>query len=253
MYKVILLGLFFVISLTFAFTSVQTSTIHTLTPEEMLEEIDKIRTPDKTFVFEIKIIYKRKEKEDIEQRFEVMVKDANKSLVKFTYPPENKGRLFLMVGNNMWIYIPGTREPIRISPQQRLLGQVSNGDVARVVYSLDYDAKVLGEEKLEKGIECIKIELFAKNKNATYGKIILWAEKQSLKPQKAEFYAISGRLLKTGFYKGYKNILGKERPLRLEVYDELQKGEYSIMEYNNMKVVDTPSAYFQKTYLKYIR
>jgi len=224
-----------------------------LTPDKILEMVDQVRAPGNTFVFDLSLTYKRKNEEDVIQKFTVRVKDGDKSLVKFTYPPENKGRLFLMQGNNMWIYIPGTREPIRISPQQRLLGQVSNGDVCRVVYSLDYEAKVLGEEKLGIGIECVKLELMAKTGQATYGKIILWVEKESLKPQKAEFYTVSGKLLKTAFYKGYQKVLGRERPLILEIHDEFRKGEYSIMEYSHMKVVDTPPAFFQKTYLKHIR
>ncbi|MEW6621245.1 MAG: outer membrane lipoprotein-sorting protein [bacterium] len=221
------------------------------TPAKILEMIDQIRAPGDTFVFDLKITYKKEKEKDIIQEFTVRVKDADKSLVKFTYPPENKGRLLLMVGNNMWIYVPGTRGPIRISPQQRLLGQISNGDVARVVYSLDYNAKLL-EEEIDK-MRCIKLELSSKSEQASYSKIFLWTDTESFKPIKAEFYSISDRLLKTAFYKGYAKVLGKERPLVLEIYDELRKGEYSIMEYSNMKVADTPNTFFQKTYLKHIR
>ncbi|MEK9148427.1 MAG: outer membrane lipoprotein-sorting protein, partial [Candidatus Desantisbacteria bacterium] len=180
------------------------------------------------------------------------VKDADKSLVKFTYPSNNKGRLFLMVGNNMWVYIPDTRRPIRISPQQRLLGQISNGDVARVVYSLDYNANLLGKEKIDKE-EFLKLELTAKTKEAAYSRILLWTDAENYKPQRAEFYAASGKLLKTALYKGYAMVLGRERPLIMEIRDELCKGEYSIMEYSNMKIDDTPKAFFQETYLKHIR
>lgn len=223
-----------------------------LTPDKILEKVDQIRAPGDTFVFDLKITYKKEEKEDVIQKFTVRVKDADKSLVKFTYPPVYKGRLFLMVGNNMWIYIPGTRGPIRVSPQQRLLGQISNVDVARVVYSLDYNAKLLGKEKIDEE-ECFKLELTPKSKQATYSRILLLVETKSFKPIKAEFYTASGKLLKTAFYKGYTKVLGKERPLVLEIYDELRKGEHSIMEYSNMEVVDTPQAFFQKTYLKHIR
>jgi outer membrane lipoprotein-sorting protein len=220
--------------------------------KDILKKIDEIRAPDKTFIFDLKITYKKKNGKDIIQKLKVHVKDGNKSLVKFTYPPTTKGRLLLMVGNNMWIYIPNTRKPIRISPQQRLLGQVANGDVARVVYSVDYNSKILGIEKINNKI-CLRLELSAKNNQVTYSKIILWVEKTTYKPIKAKFYAISGKLLKTAYYKGYTYTLGKERPLILEVHDELRKGEVSIMEYSNLKVADTPKAYFQKSYLKHIR
>lgn len=223
-----------------------------LTPAEILKRVDEIRALGDTFVFDLKLTYKKEGQEDVIQKFNVRVKEANKSLVKFNYPPENKGRLLLMVGNNMWIYIPGTRGPIRISPQQRLLGQISNGDVARVVYSLDYSAELLGKEKIDKK-QCFKLELTSKTMEATYSRILLWAEINSFKPEKAEFYATSGKLLKTAIYKNYTNVLGKEKPLILEVYDELRKDEYSIMEYSNMDIADTPRAFFQKTYLRHIQ
>ena len=38
----------------------------------------------------------------------------------------------------MWVYVPGTRQVLRISPQQRVLGGVASADVARMVFSLDY-------------------------------------------------------------------------------------------------------------------
>ncbi|MBU0701903.1 outer membrane lipoprotein-sorting protein [bacterium] len=236
----------------FLFLILITSDTFALSSEEILKKIDQIRAPGDTFVFDLKITYKKEGKEDIIQKFAVRVKDADKSLVKFTYPANNKGRLFLMVGNNMWIYIPDTRRPIRISPQQRLLGQISNGDVARVVYSLDYNAKLLEKEKIAER-EYIKLELTAKTKEATYSKILLWTDTENFEPQKAEFYTVSGKMLKTAFYKGYANVLGRKRPLIMEIHDELCKGEYSIIEYSNMKVDDTPKAFFQKTYLKHIR
>ncbi len=232
----------------FLFLILMASNTFALSGEEILKKIDQVRAPADTFAFDLKITCKKEGNEDIIQKFTVRVKDADKSLVKFTYPANNKGRLFLMVGNNMWIYIPDTRRPIRISPQQRLLGQISNGDVARVVYSLDYNATLLGKEG-----EYSKLELTAKTKDATYSRILLWTDTENFAPQKAEFYAASGKLLKTALYKSYSMVLGKERPKILEIHDELRKDEYSIMEYSNMKVDDTPKAFFQEAYLKHIR
>jgi len=223
-----------------------------LTAEEILEKVDEIRAPADTFAFDVKVTARKLDSPDLVNCFTVYVRGAEKSLVKFVSPASNKGRILLMVGQNMWIYIPGTRHSIRISPQQRLLGEVSNGDVARVVYHLDYEARALQEGTFN-GIKCFKLRLKAKTKNAAYDRIILWVEKNSFKPLKGDFYAVSGKLLKTGYYKNYINILGKERPMVLEIHNELKKGQYSIMEYNNMRLESIPQAYYQKTYLKHIR
>ncbi len=223
-----------------------------ISKEEILKAVDEVRAPGEDFSFDIKITSKQQGRNSTVQELTVSVKDATKSLVKFTYPPENKGRVLLMVGQNLWIYMPTINKPIRISPRQRLVGQVSYGDVARVVYSYDYIVASDQVERVDEK-ELIRLSLTPKTKEATYGKIVLWVAAETYKPRKAQFYALSGKLLKTAYYKGYTEVLGKERPMIIEIHDELRKGEVSLMEYSHMQAANLPASYFQKEYLKYVR
>ena len=184
--------------------------------------------------------------------FTVHVKGSSKSLVKFTAPPANKGRVLLMSGENLWIYIPGTRGALRISPQQRLVGQVAYGDIARVVYGLDYRVEQVMDEAAE-GISALRLDLKAKSQGAAHDRIRLWVGRQTLRPIKAEFLALSGKLLKVGYYKGYRWVLGENRPMILEVHDAIRKGEHSTLEYLEMRKEDTPEIFFQRTYLEHVR
>jgi len=59
--------------------------------------------------------------------------------------------------------------PIRISPLQRLMGQASNGDVARTSFTVDYNAKSATEED---GAWVIELE------GAVVGSIFLGEESQ---------------------------------------------------------------------------
>ena len=63
---------------------------------------------------------------------EVSILDTSKGLVRCVRPVKVAGRAILFVEQNMWIYVPGTRRALRISPQQRILGGVSNADVAPI-------------------------------------------------------------------------------------------------------------------------
>lgn len=218
-----------------------------LAPQEILKKVDEIRAPGNNFIQEVKITFKKGQEETV-NRISVRVSEMIKSLAIFKYPPSQKGRVILMVENNMWIYFPGSKKPIRISPAQKLLGQVSNADVARVSYSLDYKAELVEDDNTGNK-KLLKMSLKAKTKGAAYGSIKLWMEKDSFKPDKAEFYSLSGRLLKTIYYKSYKHILGKERPTVHEIHDAINKSEITIMEYTDMKVDDTPDKYFQKTFM----
>ena len=71
---------------------------------------------------------------------------ATSSVVEFVAPATEKGKFLLMLRDAMWIYMPSARRPIRISPLQRLMGQASNGDVARTNFTVDYNAVGIAEE-----------------------------------------------------------------------------------------------------------
>lgn len=221
-------------------------------PEEILQAVDNVRAPGPTFTFDLKLTYSRPRRSSVVQKFDVGVKEGTKSLVRFTAPEDVRGRVLLMVGQNMWMYMPTVNQPIRISAQQRLLGAVSNADVARVVYSYDYGAKLLGTETLTT-VACNKLELTPKTPEAAYGRIVLWADVRTHQPIQAQFYATTGKLLKTAFYKGYQASLGKERPMLVEIRDEIREGEVSHLEYSNFRIANTPDSYFTKENLRYVR
>ena len=56
-------------------------------------------------------------------------------------------------------------------------------------------------------------------------------------------------LLKTVYYKEYKDVFGKKRPTVLEIHDGIRESEVSIMEYSDIRIEDTPDAYYQKTFM----
>ena len=219
-----------------------------LTPEELLMKADEIRAPGQNFVQDVRVILKKGNTETASNRLVTRVKGHTKSLAIFKEPPTQKDQVLLMLDNNMWIYFPKSRQPIRISPAQQLLGNVSNADVARVVFNIDYKAESVEEDTVGTD-KLLRLFLKAKTEGAAYGSIKLWLHKDSYKLNKAEFYTLAGRLLKTTYYKGYKQLLGKDRPTFLEVHDAVKKDEITTMEYLSMKIEDTPDNYFQRAFM----
>ena len=72
----------------------------------------------------------------------------------------------------------------------------------------------------------------------------------SAKPYKAEFYSLSGRLLKTASYQNYKPLGGKQRPGTIVIEDALRQGDRSVLEYSALQVRELPDKLFTKEYLK---
>ncbi|WP_366655913.1 outer membrane lipoprotein-sorting protein [Fodinicurvata sp. EGI_FJ10296] len=220
-------------------------------PNVILEEVDEIRAPDTDFVFSLEVESRSDDEVDT-SALRVRVKDSEKSLVVFSDPPDQAGRVLLSVEDNMWIYIPGTSRPIRISPQQRLSGTVANADVSRVVYSLDYDATAIEADTVD-GVDAWRLSLERDSDFAAYGSLTLWVRQDNSHPIKAEFFALSGRLLNTAYYGEYEELLGRERPTVLEVHSAVNTGEVTTMRYYDMAVEVTPDQYFQRSFMTRVR
>ena len=69
-----------------------------------------------------------------------------RSLIRFVAPARDANKLMLKNGNDLWFFDPSSKASIRLSPQQRLLGQAANGDVVTVNLAKDYKAELRREE-----------------------------------------------------------------------------------------------------------
>jgi hypothetical protein len=132
---------------------------------------------------------------------------------------------------------------------QRLTGQVANGDLARANFSGDYIATLLRTDVID-GEKYHVLELIGVDKGVTYHKVLYWVQQSNSWPYRAEFYSVSGRLLKTSRYENFRMLLGKQRPTRLVMEDALRKDEQSVLDYSDMKLRDLPDKIFTKDYLK---
>lgn len=175
------------------------------------------------------------------------------TLVRFVEPARDAGKLMLKNGKDLWFYDPGTKSSVRISPQQRLMGEASNGDVITVSFARDYKATLGGEEKTTDGErkerKAHKLLLAAATDDATYAAIELWVDSENRRPIKARFLADSGRLLKTAYYRRYQNQLGAERPTETVIIDGLNPQQVTIVRLSDFTARNIPTAWFQRDHL----
>jgi len=142
---------------------------------------------------------------------------------------------------------------VRISPQQRLLGQASNGDVVTVNLAHDYQATVGAEEEVKDGNQklrrAVRLDLKATASDVTYDRIEMWIDAATHAPVKGRFYSESGRLLKTAYYRRYERQLGAERPTEVVIIDGLNGKWVTVMRYADYRARAIPDAWFQRDYL----
>ncbi|HZB94176.1 MAG TPA: outer membrane lipoprotein-sorting protein, partial [Stellaceae bacterium] len=72
-----------------------------------------------------------------------------RDLVRYIEPPRDAGKMALLDGTVLWFYDPASKASVRISPQQRLIGQAAIGDVLTVNLAVDYTGTLIGAESIE--------------------------------------------------------------------------------------------------------
>jgi outer membrane lipoprotein-sorting protein len=217
---------------------------------EIVRDADRFRRPAESFVWKISITSEEARKAPTVDGFEVYVKGAGRSFVKFVAPARNVGRSLLALGRDLWIYLPDAGKPVRIPFSQRLVGQVANGDIARADYAGDYDATLLGQEPIG-SVACHVLELKARSKEVTYASIKYWVAREDRRPVKAEFFAGTGTLLKTGSFAAFREVApGRVLATRLTLVDAIRKDRTSILDYGEITIHDLPEKYFDKNFMK---
>ena len=223
-----------------------------LTAEEIVQKADEVRSPaqqGQDFIWTITITTTQGGKAPEVNVYDVFIKGFDKVFVQFTAPPRNVGRSLLALDRDLWIYLPSAGKPVRIPLSQRLVGQTTNGDIARVNYAGDYHPELLGRESVE-GQACYQLRLSASSKEVTYASIKYWVAEENFHPVKAEFYTLSGKLIKTGLWDNYQMVHGKSQPMRLTLVDGIKTDAMSILDYANLRFQDLPEKMFNKNYMK---
>src|SRR3984957_12736853 len=210
--------------------------------EAVLKRSDAYRNGWPSYVLHVKITSYESGRADEEKLYEVSQKGTEKTYVEFMSPRE-KGQHLLMLGDDMWVYLPDTSRPVRITPLERLSGDASNGDIARTNYAIDYSAAYVRDEKL--GDEnCYVLDLTARRKGATYQRILYWVRVEDARPVRAEFYLTSGKHIKSATFDEYAPASGKMLLRRLTLYDEIRHNSHSVLNYSNMMSRNLPDKLF---------
>jgi len=211
----------------------------------ILARVDQYRSPLESFSVDVDLTTYAPDNRSESSKYRVYGKGTDRSIVEFVAPATEKGKFLLMLRDAMWIYIPSASKPIRISPLQRLMGQASNGDVARTSFSVDYNATGATEEEWE-GKHAWVLELAAKDPAVAYARVKLWVDRKNHEPLRADFYVVSGKLVKRAFYRDFSVMSGRRVVSGIEIDDLLRPGNRTIMHYANLVARDNPDKMFTK-------
>ena len=222
------------------------STAGSPTAEEIVLKADEGRIPPGPMTIQIRIEDFEKEEKIHETKYKTYVgADLAYSMVDTLFPERSQGRKLLMDHDNLWLFTPDVKRAVRVSMQQRLTGEISNGDLSRTNFAGDYDAELLGKEQME-GHDCYHLMLKAKRPSVTYAKVEYWVTTDDFLPVKSIFFALSGKPIKSGFYSEPKMVMGHKRVSVTKFYNAIDKKRYSVLTYSDHKKATIPQSFFSK-------
>jgi outer membrane lipoprotein-sorting protein len=230
--------------------------------QEIIAASDRVRNPDQSFRLTnalveyvkgqprnrvVLVVYAREDKNT--RQFS--------NLVRYIDPPRDAGKMALLNAPHLWFYDPASKTSIRMSPQQRLIGQASIADVLTVNLARDYAAKIAGEETLQdadrKERNCWHLDMSAATSDAMYSRVEFWIERGTYRSVKAKFYSDSGRLLKIAYFRKYELRLGSVRPTETIVIDAVDSNLVTTITSSDYRFQAIPEAWFQRDFLPRLR
>jgi outer membrane lipoprotein-sorting protein len=225
---------------------------------EIVARADQIRNPDQPFRFVSTLTEYVSGKPQAQNVLAIVSKkdpgtQQFRNLVRYVEPPRDAGKAVLLDGRSLWFYDPASKSSVRISPQQRLIGQAAIGDVLTVTLSIDYVATLTSTESVQDASRtsrsCWHLDLKAANDLSTYARIEYWVEQGTFNPIKAKFYSDSGRLLKILYYRAFESWLGGVRPTEAVILDAVDNTRVTTVKGAGHRAQEVPETWFQREYL----
>lgn len=178
----------------------------------------------------------------------------SRDIVYIDAPRRDAGKVMLRHGRDLYFYDPAAANTIRISPQQRLLGQASNGDVLSTNFSRDYRAEHVGDETIDDASRqpraCHHVNLVGTGPQAVYPRAELWVDTRSRRAVRGRFYASTGRLMKIAFYDVYREVVpGSYWATRTLIVDGVSSNRVTLMDFIGFQKMDMPDHWFQQSFL----
>lgn len=216
-----------------------------LSADEILKRAEKFRGIDTNYTTKVKVTNQMGSEIQDESEFTVYIKDNMTSLVEQLTPASQRGKKMLMVGNDLWMRTNDIKKAIRISLDQKLTGEAANGDLAKTNFYVDFDPTIV-----EQTAKYYKLHLKAKHDQTTYSQINYFINKKDFTPFKAEFMALSGKILKNVEYaKPDTKLGGRVIISKIKISDAVVKQRASILKWTQFKIQKLDDVIFNRASL----
>ncbi|MHA2281726.1 MAG: outer membrane lipoprotein-sorting protein [Promethearchaeota archaeon] len=246
-YSVLIIGLVQFFSL----TTLAIARADELTGDEIVRRADMVMIGNFAEYSSVMVI-KRPNLKDYIAKYRTYFRErGRKVLVRVLHPPEEIGKDLLLIGDNMWQYVPNVERSVRIAGTQRFLGgDFNNSDLLEVSLIGDYHAKLVNIVEID-GMRCYYLDLRAKRPGTAYDRVNYWVRMERFIPFKEEYVTLSGKKMKSLNYSDVGKLGNRIRPRKLTMINSLRPTHRTIVnivkaEYDKK----IPNLMFTRTYLE---
>lgn len=195
------------------------------TAEEYLAHYDAVMGP-KSFDSLSVMIAHRDDDSTRTYQMRILKSGDDKLRLYFNAPAAAKGQEMLRQGDNLWVYMPNIKKAIRLASRDSFQGgDFNNADVLRSNLAGDYTVVFSQLDKAPEGQ--VVLDLSSRNPDTAYDKIRLWMDTKSALPVKGQYFAASGKLLRSAAFSEVKDFHGVRRPSRITMRNELATKRFS--------------------------
>ena len=225
----------------------------------IVRSIDSIRRPQKSYVVDLSITEIQGRTRMGEARLRMYARQQGPGgkfdfLFQLLEPPQDRGKIILKKGRDLWLYDPRSARPVRMSAQHAVLGRGWIIDVLTARFQEEYEAQVEGQELVFDAAHhprlSIRVKLTAKPGVPTSASTVYyWVDYWNRRPILGKFYPPSGRLLRASYYTDYKKVLGESRPTQVVVALGMDTHMVFALHFSRFSYRDFPEEWFQVGYL----
>jgi hypothetical protein len=226
--------------------------------KKLLQEIDDRQRNSGDYKTLVYIERKERNKNDVVFEAVVYRRDADdKLMILFLQPKAERGKGYLRIEKNLWMYDPGAGKWERRTEREHIGGTDSRrADFDESRLADEYDAVYDGIEKLGK-VDAHKLTLTVKKGvDVAYPKLSLWVSAASSMVLKRQEFAASGKLMRTTYTPKWARLYSASKkaevwsPKEIRIFDEVEKGNSTVILMKEQDLRPLQTNLFTKAWLE---
>ena len=213
-------------------TSQQNINVH-----EIVEKVDELfRSKSSRGKVEMHIVTPHWERT---LKMNIWTQGMEKTFIRITSPPKEKGVATLRIGDEMWNYLPKTNKVIKVPPPMMMsswMGSDFNNDDLVDEFSLleDYSYQIVEPDDAKKEliyVKCVPKEGLP----IVWGKVVFAGREDDYIPVIEKYYDEKGQLMRIMNFKDIKTFGTRTIPSVMELIPQNEEGNKTVLRYMELE------------------